>query len=93
MSIRVQAVDQGTELRDTVTYAHKAGWRGMLTRLLFGGLPLRALFLASTLPQCQALKQSSHWEWDALTWRYRSWVMLQWCIATSHSNFLGNRAF
>lgn len=44
MSIRVQAVDQGTELRDTVTYAHKAGWRGMLTRLLFGGLPLRALF-------------------------------------------------
>lgn len=34
----------GVELIDRVTLAHKAGWRGWLTRLLFDGLPLRFLF-------------------------------------------------
>lgn len=36
--------DQGVELTDRVTFAHKPGWRGMLTRLVFDGLPLRILF-------------------------------------------------
>jgi ligand-binding SRPBCC domain-containing protein len=37
-------VDQGVELTDKITYAHKAGWRGVLTRLVFDGLPLQFLF-------------------------------------------------
>jgi ligand-binding SRPBCC domain-containing protein len=31
-------------LEDKVTYAHKSGWQGWLTQLLFDGLPLRVLF-------------------------------------------------
>lgn len=34
----------GVELTDRVTFAHHAGWRGLLTRLMFDGLPLRILF-------------------------------------------------
>ncbi len=41
---RFRAVDQGVELTDEITFAHKAGWRGILTRLVFDGLPLRFLF-------------------------------------------------
>ncbi len=39
-----QPVENGVELIDRVTYAHKPGWRGWLTRLFFDGLPLRFLF-------------------------------------------------
>ncbi len=41
---RLRALDQGVELTDEITFAHKAGWRGVLTRLVFDGLPLRFLF-------------------------------------------------
>src|SRR5215203_41329 len=34
----------GVELRDQLTFAHKRGWRGWLTRLLFDGVALRFLF-------------------------------------------------
>jgi ligand-binding SRPBCC domain-containing protein len=39
-----EAVEGGVKLTDRVTLAHKTGWRGILTRLLFDGIPLRALF-------------------------------------------------
>jgi ligand-binding SRPBCC domain-containing protein len=38
-------VPGGVELTDRVTYAHKAGLPGLLTRLIFDGLSLRILFL------------------------------------------------
>lgn len=38
-------VEGGVMLTDRVTLAHKAGWQGLLTRLIFDGLPLRILFL------------------------------------------------
>lgn len=38
-------VEGGAELLDRLTFAHQPGWRGILTRLLFDGLPLRLLFL------------------------------------------------
>jgi ligand-binding SRPBCC domain-containing protein len=34
----------GVELTDRITYAHKQGWRGWLTRLVFDGWSLRFLF-------------------------------------------------
>jgi ligand-binding SRPBCC domain-containing protein len=34
----------GVELVDQLTFAHKSGWRGWLTPLLFDGLSLRFLF-------------------------------------------------
>jgi ligand-binding SRPBCC domain-containing protein len=37
-------VDQGVVLTDKIRYTHKAGWRGILTRLVFDGLPLQLLF-------------------------------------------------
>ena len=40
-----QAVKAGVELTDRVTFAHKPGLAGMLTRLMFDGLPLKILFL------------------------------------------------
>ena len=40
-----RAVSGGVELTDRVTYAHKPGLPGLLTRLLFDGLPLRLLFV------------------------------------------------
>lgn len=39
-----QEVAGGVELRDQLTFVHKSGWRGLLTRLLFDGLSLRFLF-------------------------------------------------
>jgi len=39
-----QAVDGGTELIDRITFMHKAGLAGLLTRLFFDGLSLRFLF-------------------------------------------------
>ncbi len=41
---RFRAVDQGVELTDEITFTHKAGWRGVLTRQVFDGMPLRFLF-------------------------------------------------
>lgn len=40
-----QPVENGVELIDRITLAHKLGWRGVLTRLVFDGLPLRILFM------------------------------------------------
>lgn len=37
-------VPGGVELTDRVTYAHKPGLPGLLTRLVFDGLPLQILF-------------------------------------------------
>lgn len=39
-----RAVPGGIELTDRVTYAHRPGLPGLLTRLAFGVLPLRLLF-------------------------------------------------
>ena len=37
-------VDNGVELTDSITLAHHAGIKGLLTRLMFDGIPLRILF-------------------------------------------------
>ena len=39
-----QATDKGAALIDRLSYSHKSGWRGWLTRLVFDGIPLRILF-------------------------------------------------
>jgi ligand-binding SRPBCC domain-containing protein len=39
-----RAVEGGVELVDRVTLSHQKGWRGLLSRLMFDGLPLRILF-------------------------------------------------
>ncbi len=39
------AVEAGVELIDRITFSHKPGWRGWLSRLMFDGLPLRILFM------------------------------------------------
>ena len=39
-----EAVDDGAKLTDRVTLAHKPGLAGIITRLLFDGIPLRILF-------------------------------------------------
>jgi ligand-binding SRPBCC domain-containing protein len=38
------AVAGSVQLEDKVTFTHKAGWRGWLSRLFFDGLALRVLF-------------------------------------------------
>ena len=38
-------VEGGVELTDRITLAHPPGWKGLLTRLLFDGFPLRFLFI------------------------------------------------
>ncbi len=40
-----EAVDGGVRLTDHITLAHKPGLPGLLTRLVFDGLPLRLLFI------------------------------------------------
>lgn len=40
-----EVVTGGVALFDRVTLAHKPGFRGLLTRLIFDGIPLRILFL------------------------------------------------
>ena len=40
-----EQVEGGTRLTDRITYAHKAGFTGLLTRLIFGAIPLKILFL------------------------------------------------
>jgi len=37
-------VDDGIELTDRITLAHKSGLQGILTRLMFDGIPLKFLF-------------------------------------------------
>ena len=49
-------VDDGVELTDQVTLAHKPGLQGLLTRLIFDGLPLKLLFLYRHLRIHLALK-------------------------------------
>jgi ligand-binding SRPBCC domain-containing protein len=39
-----RAVEGGVELLDRITFAHKRGWRGWLTRLIFDGVALKFLF-------------------------------------------------
>jgi len=39
-----EEVDGGVKLTDRVTIAHKSGLQGLLTRLMFDGIPLRFLF-------------------------------------------------
>ena len=41
----MQKTANGTELVDHIEIEHPQGWRGLLTRLFFGGLPLRFLFI------------------------------------------------
>jgi ligand-binding SRPBCC domain-containing protein len=41
----ISDVPGGVELRDRITIAHKPGVAGLLTRLVFDGLPLRFLFV------------------------------------------------
>lgn len=41
----MREVAGGVELVDHITLAHKAGISGLLTRLIFDGLPLRLLFM------------------------------------------------
>lgn len=40
-----EQVSGGIQLTDRVTYAHKPGLSGLFTRLIFGGPPLRFLFI------------------------------------------------
>lgn len=41
----IRAAAGGAELIDHITLAHRSGWRGILTRLMFDGLLLRFLFV------------------------------------------------
>lgn len=40
----MEAVTGGAALTDRITFAHHRGLRGVLTRLMFDGIPLRILF-------------------------------------------------
>lgn len=42
---RFENVTEGVRLTDRIRFAHKAGLPGLMTRLLFDGLPLRMLFM------------------------------------------------
>ena len=50
-----EAVPEGIKLTDRVTLAHHAGIKGLLTRLVFDGLPLRILFFYRHLRTRMAL--------------------------------------
>jgi len=39
-----ESIEGGVRMTDRVTFAHRSGWRGLLTRLFFDGLPLRIFF-------------------------------------------------
>jgi ligand-binding SRPBCC domain-containing protein len=47
----------GVRLTDRVTLAHKSGIQGLLTRLMFDGLPLRILFMFRHLKTRWALRR------------------------------------
>ncbi|GAB4581553.1 MAG: hypothetical protein Fur0022_43020 [Anaerolineales bacterium] len=40
-----EATPRGARLTDRITFEHRTGLAGFLTRLIFDGLPLRALFM------------------------------------------------
>lgn len=40
-----EVADGGVQLTDRITLSHKPGFKGLLTRLFFDGLPLRILFM------------------------------------------------
>jgi hypothetical protein len=42
---RFDAHPEGAMLIDRVTYTHQSSIKGLLTRLIFGGIPLRILFM------------------------------------------------
>lgn len=50
-------VEGGIELTDRITLAHKTGAAGLLSRLIFDGLPLRLLFVYRHLRTRLALRQ------------------------------------
>jgi ligand-binding SRPBCC domain-containing protein len=52
-----EPTDNGTKLIDRITFAHKPGWHGWLTRLVFDGIPLRILFLYRHLRTRMALRK------------------------------------
>lgn len=52
-------VADGVELTDRITLAHKDGWRGILTRLAFDGVPLRILFIYRHLITRLALRRQA----------------------------------
>lgn len=56
-----------TEVTDRIWYQHRAGWRGIASRLLFSTLPLRALFLYRAWATRRALGSAE--EGPALRWR------------------------
>jgi len=47
----------GIALIDRVTLAHKPGWQGLLTRLMFDGVPLRILFFYRHMRTRQAVER------------------------------------
>jgi ligand-binding SRPBCC domain-containing protein len=49
--------DNGVELTDRVTLAHHSGFKGILTRLAFDGIPLRILFFFRHLKTWWLLRQ------------------------------------
>lgn len=51
-----EQTDDGVLLRDRVTLAHKNGLAGVLTRLMFDGVPLRILFFYRHLRTRLAMK-------------------------------------
>lgn len=50
-------VDGGVELVDRLEIAHQSGWKGLLTRLAFDGIPLRILFFYRHLRTRMAVSQ------------------------------------
>ncbi|MDA0350707.1 MAG: cyclase [Chloroflexi bacterium] len=56
-----------TEVTDEIWYAHPAGWRGLLTRLLFSTIPLRGLFAYRSWVTRRTLdsRRDSSLEWHA----------------------------
>ncbi len=53
-----ESTANGTALTDRVTFAHHPGLRGLLTHLLFDGIPLRLLFFYRHLRTRMALRNS-----------------------------------
>ena len=54
-----EALDHGVALTDRITLAHRPGWRGLLTRLLFDGPALRLLFMYRHWRTRRALAKST----------------------------------
>jgi hypothetical protein len=54
----MEAVPGGVQLTDHITLEHKPGLAGLLTRLMFDGLPLRIFFAYRHLRTRLALKRA-----------------------------------